>query len=160
MRKKLVNFIDVCGWLVARNSLENTLFHQRPTTLLIATFHGAFSMRPPTFPIWCASACRTHCHAPSIPPAYTDFRFPLPFAFFPSGIVIRNYALKMAKQTFVQFIEKGVDIDFQIIHRDDKFNIFFPVTNKIVSCCLIIQTVIKCFDKYMRRIERFSSRLG
>lgn len=43
MRKKLVNFIGVAGRLVARNSLENTLFHQRPTTLLIATFHG-FSM--------------------------------------------------------------------------------------------------------------------
>lgn len=43
MRKKLVNLPDVHGGLVAWNSLENTLFHQRPTTFLIAIFHG-FSM--------------------------------------------------------------------------------------------------------------------
>lgn len=43
MRKKLVNLPDVHGGFVAWNSLENTLFHQRPTTFLIAIFHG-FSM--------------------------------------------------------------------------------------------------------------------
>ena len=36
MRKKLVNFVDVRGRHVAWNSLENMLFHQRPTTFLIA----------------------------------------------------------------------------------------------------------------------------
>lgn len=64
MRKKLVNLPDVHGGLVAWNSLENTLFHQRPTTFLIAIFHG-FSM-PKLFQYNALLRCRCHHFIPLV----------------------------------------------------------------------------------------------
>lgn len=146
MRKKLVNFIGVCGWLVARNSLENTLFHQRPTTLLIATFHG-FSMRPPTFPIWCASACRTQWHASS--PAYTDFWFPLPLCFLPFWNRYSKLRVKNRETKTIEHPYNSPGKDFKLF-----------VTSLTFLPKRRLTTRSKCFNKHVREIERIPLRYG